>query len=123
MSIKDAVVLYIRECARGYDEESLQALEVRLNQLRGNPHTTTERIAKVMEAIRGTTPETPDVTPTRGEVRWKSRMRELVEKIIAPDSVDWMEDDDAITSRNSYIPRALSDIRNRFERFVSRLGQ
>lgn len=115
--IKDAAASYISKCTRTYDEESLRALEVRLEQLRGNPRATAGRIEKVLEAIRHTTPEIPDVKPAHGKVQWMSRVRVLVEKIIAPDSVDWMEDD-ASTSRNSYTTRALSDIQNRFERFV-----
>jgi hypothetical protein len=116
--IKDAAVSYISKCTRTYDEESLQALEVRLNQLRDNPRTTTGMIGKVLEAIRHTTSEGPDVKPAHGKVQWMSRVRVLVEKIIAPDSVDWMDDDTSM-SRNSYMTRALSDIQNRFERFVA----
>jgi len=117
MLIKDAALSYISKCTRTYDEESLQALEVRLNQLRSNPRTATGRVERVLEAIRHTTSETPGVKPSHGKVQWMSRVRVLVERIIAPDSVDWMEDDTSM-SRNSYISRALSDIRNRFERFV-----
>jgi len=114
---KDAAVSYISECTRTYDEETFQALEVQLNQLRGSPRTNTERIGRVLEAIRNTAVDAPDVKPAHGRVQWMSRVRVLVERIIAPDSVDWMEDDTSI-SRNSYISRALSDIRRRFERFV-----
>ena len=71
----------------------------------------------VLEAIRRTTPEAPDVKPAHGKVQWMSRVRILVERIIAPDSVDWMEDDTSM-SRGSYMTRALSDISRRFERFV-----
>ena len=108
---------YIGKCTRTYDEETLQALEVRLNQLRGSPRATTGRVEKVLEAIQNTTPETPDVKPALGKVHWMSRVRALVEGIIAPESVNWMEDDTSM-SRNSYMTRALSDIRSRFERFV-----
>jgi len=108
---------YISKCTRTYDEETLQALEVRLIQLRGNPHSTTGRIGRVLEAIRHTDSESPDVKPANGRVQWMSRVRALVERIIAPDSVDWMEDDTSM-SRNSYMTRALSDIRSRYERFV-----
>lgn len=108
---------YISKCTRTYDEETLQALEVRLNQLRGSPRATAGRVEKVLEAIRHTTPETPDVKPTLGKVRWMSHVRASVERIIAPESVNWMEDDTSM-SRNSYVTRALSDIRSRFERFV-----
>ena len=114
------MVSYISKCTRTYDEETLQALEVRLNQLRDSPRTTAERIGRVLEAIRPTAPEAPDVKPANGKVQWMSRVRALVERIIAPDSVDWMEDDTSM-SRNSYMTRALSDIRNRFERFVRRI--
>lgn len=105
---------YISKCMRTYDEETLQALEVRLNQSRGGPRATTERIGKVLETIRHTP---PDVKPAHGRIQWMSRVRASVERIIAPDSVDWMEDDTSM-SRNSYMTRALSDIRSRFERFV-----
>lgn len=108
---------YISKCTRTYDEESLQVLEARLNQLRGNPRITTGRIGKVLEAIQHTTSETPDVKPALGKVQWMSRVKVLVERIIAPDSVDWMEDDTSIP-KNSYMTRALSDIQNRFERLV-----
>ena len=114
---KDAAVSYISKCTRTYDEETLQALEVRLNQLRNNPRTATGRIGRVLEAIWDTASEAPDVKPAHGKVEWMSRVRALVEKIIAPDSTDWMEDDTSM-SRNSYMTRALSDIRRRFERFV-----
>jgi len=114
---KDAAVSYISECTRTYDGETLQALEVRLNHLRSSPRTNTERIGRVLEAIRDTAIDGPDVKPAHGRVQWMSRVRVLVERIIAPDSVGWMEDDTSM-SRNSYISRALSDIRTRFERFV-----
>ena len=115
MSIKDTVVSYISKCARTYDDETLQALEARLNQLRDSPRAATEKIGRVLEAIRHTVPDAPDVNP-HGKSQWMSRVRVLVERIIAPDSVVWM--DDTSMSRNSYMTRALSDIRNRFERFV-----
>lgn len=111
---KDAALSYIGKCTRTYDEETLQALEVRLNQIRDNHRTTTGRIERVLEAIRHAS---PDVKPAHGKVQWMSRVRTLVERIIAPDPVDWMEDDTSM-SRNSYVTRALSDIRSRFERFV-----
>lgn len=117
MPTKDAVLLYISKCARTYDEDAIQALEVRLNQLRGGPRTTTERIGRVLEAIRPGAPDAPDVKPAHGRVQWMSRVRAFVERIIAPDSIDWMEDDTSM-SRNSYMTRALSDIRRRFDRFV-----
>lgn len=88
-----------------------------MNQLIGSPRTTTEKIRKVLEAIRHTAPDAPDTKPAHGRVQWMSSVRESVERIIAPDSVDWMEDDTSM-SRNSYVTRALSDIRDRFERFV-----
>lgn len=113
--IKDAAVSYITKCTRTYDEESMQALEVALNQVKINPHTTTGRIGRAVEVITAT--EDPDVKPAHGKAQWMSHVRVLVEKIIAPDSVDWMEDDTSM-SRNSYITRALSDIRSRFERSV-----
>lgn len=100
-----------------YDEESLQALEVGLTQLEVGPHTTTGRIGRVVEVIRRIVPEAPDVKPAHGKAQWMSQVRSLVEKIVAPDSVDWMEDDTSM-SRNSYTTRALSDVRSRFERFV-----
>ena len=114
LSTKDAAMSYISKCTRTYDDETLQALEVRLNQLRGDPRTITERIGRVLEAIRHTT---PDVKPAHGKVQWMSRVRVLVERVIAPDSVGWMEDDSSM-SKSSYMTRALSDIRNRFERLV-----
>jgi hypothetical protein len=117
MPTKDAAVSYITKCTRTYDEESLRALEVGLSQLETNPHATTGMIGRVVEVIRRTAPEAPDVKPAHGKVQWMSHVRALVEKIIAPDSVDWMEDDTSM-SKNSYITRALSDIRSRFERFV-----
>ena len=117
MLIKDTAISYITKCTRICDEETLQALEVRLNQLRGDPRTATGMIEKVLEAIRHIASEAPDVKPAHGKVQWMSRVRVLVERIIAPDSVDWMEDDTSM-SRNSYMTRALSDIRHRFERFV-----
>ena len=117
MPTKDAALSYISKCRRTYDEETLQALEVRFNQLKSSPRTTAERIGRVLEAIRGTARDAPDTKPVHGRVQWMSRVRALVEKIIAPDSVDWMEDDTSM-SRNSYMTRALSDIRKRFERFV-----
>lgn len=86
-----------------------------MNQLKNNPRTTIGRIGKVLEAIRNTTPEAPDVKPVEGEGQWKSRVRALVERIIAPDCVDWMEDD---AKKDRYANRALSYIRKRFERFV-----
>jgi hypothetical protein len=119
--IKDAIISYISKCTRTYDEETLQALGVRLNQLRDNPRTTAGRIGRVLEAIRPITPEAPDVKPAHGKAQWMSRVRVSVERIIAPDSVDWMDDDTSM-SRNSYMTRALSDIRNRFERFVRRIS-
>jgi len=112
-------VSYISKCTRTYDEETLHALEVRLIQLRGSPRSTTGRIGRVLEAIRHTALEAPDVKPAHGRVQWMSRVRGLVERIIAPDSVDWMEDDTSM-SRNSFMTRALSDIRSRYERFVLR---
>lgn len=112
MSIKDTAVSYITKCTRTYDEESLQALAAGLNQLEINPHNSTGR---VLEVIRRTASEAPDVKPAHGKVRWMLHVRTLVEKIIAPDSVDWMEDDTSM-SRSSYITRALSEIRSRFER-------
>ena len=117
MSTKDAAVSYVNKCTRTYDEETLQALEVRLNQLRISPRTTAERIGRVLEAIRGAPTGEPDTKPAHGRVQWMSRVRVLVERIIAPDSVDWMDDDTSM-SRNSYMTRALSDIRRRFERSV-----
>ena len=114
---KDAAMSYISKCTQTYDEETLQALEVQLNQPRGNPRTTAERMGRLLEAIRHITPDAPDVKPAHGKVLWMSRVRALVEGIIAPDSADWMEDDTSM-SRNSYTTRALSDIRNRFERSV-----
>jgi len=114
---KDAALSYISKCTRTYDEETLQALEVRLNQIRGNHRTTTGIIGRVLEAIQRATPEAQEVKPAHGKVQWMSRVRLLVERIIAPDSVDWMEDDTSM-SRNSYVTRALSDIRSRFEKFV-----
>jgi hypothetical protein len=117
MPTKDSAAMYITKCTRTYNEETLQALEVRLNQLRDGPRTTTERIESVLEAIRQAAPDAPDIKPAHGKVQWMSRVRSVVEGIIAPDSVDWMEDDTSM-SRNSYITRALSDIDSRFERFV-----
>jgi hypothetical protein len=117
MSVKDAAVSYITKCTRTYDKESLQALEVGLNLLKIDPHTSTGRIGRVVEVIRRTAPEALDVKPGHGKAIWMSHVRALVEKIIMPDSVDWMDDDTSM-SKNSYITRALSDIRNRFERFV-----
>lgn len=119
MSTKDAAISYITKCTRTYNEESLQALVVGLSQLKINPHTTAGRIGRVVEVIRRATPEAPDVKPVHGKVQWMSHVRALVEKIISPESVDWMEDDTSM-SRSSYITRALSDIRSRFERFVPR---
>lgn len=117
MSIKDAAISYIGKCTRTYGEETLQALEVPLNQLRGDHRATTGRIGRVLEAIRHTTSEAPDIKPSHGKAQWMSRVRVLVERIIAPDSVDWMEDGTSM-SRNSYMTRAISDINRRFERFV-----
>ena len=108
---------YISKCTRTYDEETLQALEVRLYQLRGSPRASPGRVEKVLEAIRQTTLEAPDVKPALGKVHWMSHVRTSVERIIAPESVNWMEDDTSM-SRNSYMTRALSDMRSRFERFV-----
>lgn len=108
---------YVSKCARTYNEEVLQALEVRLDQLRSSPRTTTERIGRVLGAVRDTAAGAQDTKPAHGRVQWMSRVRVFVERIIAPDSVDWMDDDTSM-SRNSYMTRALSDIRSRFERFV-----
>lgn len=117
MLIKDAAISYITKCTRTYDEESLKALEVGLSQLKVDPHTITGRIGRILEVIRDTSLEAPDIKPTHGKVQWMSHVKALVEKIIAPDFVNWMEDDTSM-SRSSYITRALSDIRSRFERFV-----
>lgn len=90
---------------------------VGLNHLKSIPHTITGRIVGIVEVIRRIALETPDIKPGHGKVQWMLHVRVLVEKIIAPDSVDWMEDDISM-SRSSYITRALSDVRNRFERSV-----
>lgn len=100
-----------------YDEETLQALEDRLHRLRDNPRIVTGRIGRILEAIRSTAAEAPEVDPAHGKAQWMSRVRILVERIIAPDSVDWMEDDTSM-SKNSYTTRALHDIHERFERFA-----
>ena len=115
--IKDAAISYITKCTQTYDEESLRALEVGLNQLKNDPNTATGRIGRIMEVIRRIAPEAQDVKTGHGKALWMSQVRALVEKIIVPDSINWMEDDTSM-SKNSYITRALSDIRNRFERFV-----
>lgn len=117
MSNKEAAVTYITKCSQTYDEESLRALEVGLNQLKIDPNATTGRIGRVVGVIRRIVPKAPDVKPGHGMALWMSHVRGMVEKIIAPDSVDWMEDDTSM-SMERYITRALSDIHNRFERFV-----
>lgn len=51
---------------------------------------------------------------------WRRGIRTVVQAIIEPDDLAWMDDDESLSDAQ-YIARALSDIETRFDRFISLL--
>lgn len=48
---------------------------------------------------------------------WRQRVRDLVNDIIAPDALEWMDDDETLTDE-AYARRALIDMQARFAKSV-----
>ena len=59
----------------------------------------------------------PEGSLKRSSHRWKQELFELVQAIVSPSNVDWM-DDDGNFSTGEYCQRALYDVQAHFERFV-----
>lgn len=46
---------------------------------------------------------------------WRSRVKSIVQVLVEPDQLEWMEDDESLTD-TQYISRALNEIEERFKR-------
>lgn len=55
-----------------------------------------------------------------GDPAWKRRVHSLMQEIVHPDIISWM-DDDTGADDNKFVTRALDDFQDRFERFVYHL--
>ena len=56
-----------------------------------------------------------DAQPEPPQRTWRIRVRTIVQAIIEPDEISWMDDDESM-SDTQYIARAFSEVENRFER-------
>lgn len=122
------VYSFMQALAAAYLQMALPSLDaVTLNELteflrQKNVHPSYAKLLQAIEenaataAIRPSDPRLQD-TQVADDVppRWKRDVWKVVQAIIEPDDVDWMDDDEEMDDMK-FIERALSDIENRFER-------
>lgn len=56
----------------------------------------------------------PSKTPGELSYAWRAKMRQLVQEIVVPQEILWMEDD--FMTVDAYVERALHEIQERFKR-------
>lgn len=71
------------------------------------------RASKDLVAAKPSLPENP-------AIQYRRDVRNIVQRIVQPEDLNWMDDDEGITDEQ-FAERAVGDIRHRFERCV-RLG-
>lgn len=76
-----------------------------------------DRVAALLEIVQSNMHAINDREVIRKKPQWLLKVRSIVEIIVAPEQLAWMDDENTM-SRNQYAIRALSDIGNRSKRCV-----
>jgi len=112
-------IAYLRSCAKSSDEPTRQAIANEVNQA---IHPEAQSILTLLEQVKVTLPSAmlPATTQTQGgkkmkEHVWRREIKKLVQGIISPQTLAWM-DDDFRPNEIHFIRRVLNDISDRFSR-------
>ncbi len=96
------------------DEKELESILITLSG-------TAERLSHLIDMVeirlaklRASEGATPQGSPVEMS-SWRSRVRDIVQTLVQPDEVQWMEDGDALPDAQ-YISRALNEVEERFMR-------
>lgn len=79
-----------------------------------------ERVAALLEVVQRSMHGVNERESTRRKPQWLIKVRAIVEFIVAPDRLSWV-DDGISMSRNQYAIRALTEIGNRNKKSVDLL--
>ena len=112
--------MYLRAALPCLDKASIQELQSFLREREGH-----DSYVKLLQAIeKGTAAASlrtaePQLEKTQivdeSTGHWRRGVRDIVQSIVEPDDLDWMEDEEDM-SEIQFIERALSYVENRFER-------
>jgi hypothetical protein len=103
--------LFIRRCLPQLDEHTLQAVNT---AIRSNDNC--ENVQDILDAIdERLKPKDPELSRDIERGSWHATVRQLVQDIVDPVEIMWMEDDD-ILSDIQFADRALNEIKDRFTR-------